>query len=184
MTKLPPDTPLDGLPLSVRSYNVMSNAGVRTLQDLADLIADPSNALRLPNFGRRSLSECSEVVARMKKVHRAPAHPLEGQMRQALEAHRAEWSRLLEIHRDIESVLTQVKILAAVLENVVGRTGPQPSIRSLEAKIERLSVNMIMLANRIRGSGITGETFPPANTAVGTEHECHNAGIWGEGDKP
>lgn len=167
MKKLSPDTPLASLDISSRAFNVLTNAGVQTLQDLADFVANRRVALRQPNFGRRSLDECCEVVSRMSGGRKPPpSHPLEAEMRAALEGHREAWSRLLQIHRDIELVLSQVKILTAVLETMIGKPGPQPSLRALEGKIDRLSTNMIMLANRIRGSGMTGEP-------IGTPEPAH-----------
>jgi hypothetical protein len=157
MKKLRPSTPLDALPLSTRSYNVMKNEGVTTLQEMADKLADPATR-RWPNFGKRSFQECSDIVATMSKS-REPLHPLEAALHASLAEHRTQWGRLIQIHSDINKVLSKVTALTTALENALGRSGPQPSIRSLEGKIDRLSTNVIMLANRVRGSGITGETF-------------------------
>lgn len=53
-------TPIDELELSVRSHNVLRSGNIQTLGDLVRM--DISQIMKLKNFGRKSLSELTEIV--------------------------------------------------------------------------------------------------------------------------
>ncbi|MFP4527542.1 MAG: DNA-directed RNA polymerase subunit alpha [Candidatus Kapaibacterium sp.] len=53
-------TPVDELELSVRAHNCLKAANIKTLSDLVQL--QESELLKFRNFGRKSLSELSDVV--------------------------------------------------------------------------------------------------------------------------
>lgn len=55
------DKSIDELELSVRSYNCLKNANIRTLGDL--VVRTESEMLKTKNFGRKSLNEIKEVLA-------------------------------------------------------------------------------------------------------------------------
>jgi len=55
------DKSVDELELTVRSYNCLKNAKIRTLGDLVE--KTEAELLRSRNFGRKSLSELKEVLA-------------------------------------------------------------------------------------------------------------------------
>lgn len=52
--------PIDELELSVRAHNCLKNAGINTILDLVNLSDD--EALKIKNFGRKSLSEVKESM--------------------------------------------------------------------------------------------------------------------------
>jgi DNA-directed RNA polymerase subunit alpha len=52
---------VDELELSVRSYNCLKNAHIRTLRDLVTKTEE--QLLQTKNFGRKSLAEIKEVLA-------------------------------------------------------------------------------------------------------------------------
>jgi DNA-directed RNA polymerase subunit alpha len=54
---------IEELDLSVRSYNCLKNAGVKTLADLVQ--RTESEMLRTKNFGRKSLNEIKEILSGM-----------------------------------------------------------------------------------------------------------------------
>ena len=54
---------VDELELSVRSYNCLKNADIKTLADLVQ--KTESEMLKTKNFGRKSLNEIKEVLAQM-----------------------------------------------------------------------------------------------------------------------
>jgi len=54
---------VDELELSVRSYNCLKNANIRTLGDL--VTRSETEMLRTKNFGRKSLNEIKEILAEM-----------------------------------------------------------------------------------------------------------------------
>jgi DNA-directed RNA polymerase subunit alpha len=54
-------TPLSDLDLSVRAYNCLKAADVRTLGDLARL--EVSDMMKFRNFGKKSLTELEQLVA-------------------------------------------------------------------------------------------------------------------------
>jgi DNA-directed RNA polymerase subunit alpha len=54
---------VDELELSVRSYNCLKNANIKTLADLVQ--KTESEMLKTKNFGRKSLNEIKEVLAQM-----------------------------------------------------------------------------------------------------------------------
>ncbi len=53
-------TPIEELELSVRSHNVLRSGNIQTLGDLVRL--DISQLMKFKNFGRKSLSELTEIV--------------------------------------------------------------------------------------------------------------------------
>lgn len=53
-------TPIDELELSVRSHNVLRSGNIQTLGDLVRM--EISQIMKLKNFGRKSLSELTEIV--------------------------------------------------------------------------------------------------------------------------
>jgi DNA-directed RNA polymerase subunit alpha len=55
------DRSVDELDLSVRSYNCLKNANIRTLGEL--VAKTEAELLKTKNFGRRSLNEIKEVLA-------------------------------------------------------------------------------------------------------------------------
>ena len=55
--------PVDELELSVRSYNCLKNADIRTIRDLVQK-TEPE-MLKTKNFGKKSLHEIKEVLAEM-----------------------------------------------------------------------------------------------------------------------
>jgi DNA-directed RNA polymerase subunit alpha len=55
------DKSVDELELTVRSYNCLKNAKIRTLGDLVE--KTEAELLRSRNFGRKSLRELKEVLA-------------------------------------------------------------------------------------------------------------------------
>ena len=57
------DRSVEELELSVRSYNCLKNADIRTIREL--VIKTESEMLRTKNFGRKSLSEIKELLASM-----------------------------------------------------------------------------------------------------------------------
>jgi DNA-directed RNA polymerase subunit alpha len=57
------DKSVDELELTVRSYNCLKNANIRTLRDLVTKTEE--QLLRTKNFGRKSLAEITEVLAEM-----------------------------------------------------------------------------------------------------------------------
>ncbi len=61
-TNWPPDTPLDELPLSVRTSNCLRNAGCVYVSDVVS--KSEGGLLSLPEFGRKSLNEIREVLAK------------------------------------------------------------------------------------------------------------------------
>ena len=57
------DKSVDELELSVRSYNCLKNANIRTIRELVQ--KSESEMLRTKNFGRKSLNEIKEILAGM-----------------------------------------------------------------------------------------------------------------------
>jgi len=57
------DKSVDELELSVRSYNCLKNANIRTIRELVQK-TEPE-MLRTKNFGRKSLNEIKEILANM-----------------------------------------------------------------------------------------------------------------------
>jgi DNA-directed RNA polymerase subunit alpha len=57
------DRSVDELELSVRSYNCLKNADIRTIRDLVQ--RSESDMLKTKNFGRKSLNEIKEILAEM-----------------------------------------------------------------------------------------------------------------------
>jgi DNA-directed RNA polymerase subunit alpha len=57
------DRPVDELELSVRSYNCLKNANIQTIRDLVQ--KTEAEMLKTKNFGRKSLNEIKDVLARM-----------------------------------------------------------------------------------------------------------------------
>jgi DNA-directed RNA polymerase subunit alpha len=55
--------PVDELELSVRSYNCLKNADIRSIRDLVQK-TEPE-MLKTKNFGKKSLQEIKEVLAEM-----------------------------------------------------------------------------------------------------------------------
>ena len=53
-------TPLNELDLSVRAYNCLKAANVRTLGDLASL--EISDMMKFRNFGKKSLTELEQLI--------------------------------------------------------------------------------------------------------------------------
>ena len=54
---------VDELELSVRSYNCLKNADIRTIRDLVQ--KSEQEMLKTKNFGKKSLQEIKEVLAEM-----------------------------------------------------------------------------------------------------------------------
>jgi len=54
---------VDELELSVRSYNCLKNAGIRTIADLVQMTEQ--DILKTKNFGRKSLTEIRELLETM-----------------------------------------------------------------------------------------------------------------------
>ncbi len=54
---------MDELELSVRSYNCLKNADIRTIRELVQK-SEP-DMLRTKNFGRKSLNEIKEILSSM-----------------------------------------------------------------------------------------------------------------------
>jgi len=54
-------TPLSELDLSVRAYNCLKAADVKTLGDLASL--EISDMMKFRNFGKKSLTELEQLMA-------------------------------------------------------------------------------------------------------------------------
>ncbi|MCI0656744.1 MAG: DNA-directed RNA polymerase subunit alpha, partial [Acidobacteria bacterium] len=54
---------VEELELSVRSYNCLKNAEIRTIRDLVQ--RTEAEMLRTKNFGRKSLNEIKEILAEM-----------------------------------------------------------------------------------------------------------------------
>ncbi len=52
--------PIEELELSVRAHNCLINAGIKRIIDLVNLSED--EALKIKNFGRKSLSEVKESM--------------------------------------------------------------------------------------------------------------------------
>jgi DNA-directed RNA polymerase subunit alpha len=57
------DRSVDELELSVRSYNCLKNADIRTIRELVQK-TEP-DMLRTKNFGRKSLNEIKEILSTM-----------------------------------------------------------------------------------------------------------------------
>ena len=57
------DKSVDELELSVRSYNCLKNANIRTIRELVNK-TEPE-MLRTKNFGRKSLNEIKEILTIM-----------------------------------------------------------------------------------------------------------------------
>ena len=57
------DRSVDELELSVRSYNCLKNADIRTIRELVQK-SEP-DMLRTKNFGRKSLNEIKEILTKM-----------------------------------------------------------------------------------------------------------------------
>jgi Bacterial RNA polymerase, alpha chain C terminal domain len=77
-----PATPVNELPLSVRSYNCLVNLGIETVGDL--LQKTDMDLLRSPNFGRISLREVQDVLEELgyemprERPGLAPPKPTDG----------------------------------------------------------------------------------------------------------
>ena len=54
---------VDELELSVRSYNCLKNADIKTIGDLVS--KNESEMLKTKNFGRKSLNEIKDILAEM-----------------------------------------------------------------------------------------------------------------------
>ena len=54
---------IDELELSVRSYNCLKNADIKTIADLVQ--RSETEMLKTKNFGRKSLNEIKEILAEM-----------------------------------------------------------------------------------------------------------------------
>jgi DNA-directed RNA polymerase subunit alpha len=54
---------IDELELSVRSYNCLKNADIKTIADLVQ--KSEAEMLKTKNFGRKSLNEIKELLAEM-----------------------------------------------------------------------------------------------------------------------
>jgi len=80
---------VDELELSVRSYNCLKNAGIRTIGELVQ--KSEAEMLKTKNFGRKSLNEIKEILTKMdlelgmkidekrlKRLGAAPAPPMLG----------------------------------------------------------------------------------------------------------
>src|ERR1700745_2976934 len=57
------DRSVDELELSVRSYNCLKNADIKTIRDLVQ--KTEGEMLKTKNFGRKSLNEIKEILASM-----------------------------------------------------------------------------------------------------------------------
>jgi DNA-directed RNA polymerase subunit alpha len=57
------DRPVDELDLSVRSYNCLKHANIRTLNDL--VVKTEAELLKSKTFGRKSLNEIKDVLGRL-----------------------------------------------------------------------------------------------------------------------
>jgi DNA-directed RNA polymerase subunit alpha len=57
------DKSVEELELSVRSYNCLKNANIRTLRELVQ--KTEGEMLKTKNFGRKSLNEIKEILATM-----------------------------------------------------------------------------------------------------------------------
>ena len=57
------DKSVEELELSVRSYNCLKNANIRTLREL--VTKTEAEMLKTKNFGRKSLNEIKEILAGM-----------------------------------------------------------------------------------------------------------------------
>ncbi len=57
------DKSVDELELSVRSYNCLKNANIKTLRDL--VVRSENEMLKTKNFGRKSLNEIKDILAGM-----------------------------------------------------------------------------------------------------------------------
>jgi DNA-directed RNA polymerase subunit alpha len=57
------DKSVEELELSVRSYNCLKNANIRTLREL--VTKTEADMLKTKNFGRKSLNEIKEILAGM-----------------------------------------------------------------------------------------------------------------------
>ena len=57
------DKSVDELELTVRSYNCLKNANIRTIGEL--VIKTEAEMLKTKNFGRKSLNEIKEILAEM-----------------------------------------------------------------------------------------------------------------------
>ena len=57
------DKSVDELELSVRSYNCLKNANIRTIRELVQ--KTEADMLRTKNFGRKSLNEIKEILTSM-----------------------------------------------------------------------------------------------------------------------
>lgn len=55
-----PDLPIEGLSFSVRTFNCLIRAGIRTISDLKNCSADDLSKIR--NFGRKSLNEIEQTL--------------------------------------------------------------------------------------------------------------------------
>jgi hypothetical protein len=53
---------VDELELSVRSYNCLKNANIRTIGEL--VVKTEAEMLKTKNFGRKSLNEIKEILAK------------------------------------------------------------------------------------------------------------------------
>jgi DNA-directed RNA polymerase subunit alpha len=59
-------TPLADLDLSVRAYNCLKSADIKTLGDLAKL--EVADMMKFRNFGKKSLTELEQLVAEKNLV--------------------------------------------------------------------------------------------------------------------
>ncbi len=57
------DRPVSELELSVRSYNCLKNANIKTIRDLVQ--RSEGEMLKTKNFGRKSLNEIKELLTSM-----------------------------------------------------------------------------------------------------------------------
>ncbi len=57
------DRSVDELELSVRSYNCLKNANIKTIGDL--VTRTEADMLKTKNFGRKSLNEIKDILAEM-----------------------------------------------------------------------------------------------------------------------
>ena len=70
-TPVPAKTRLEHLPIDTRTLNVLHTAGIQTVGDL--LKHKPSQMMREPNFGKRSLRALRDVLVNGKAVYARPA---------------------------------------------------------------------------------------------------------------
>ena len=75
------DKSVEELELSVRSYNCLKNANIRTIRELVQ--KTEAEMLKTKNFGRKSLNEIKEILAGMglslgMKLENYPAPQPEG----------------------------------------------------------------------------------------------------------